>query len=356
MYPQVVQHTRFNNKPLILQQIVWLKLNCPFDGSVKGLCINFFQAVDAVLGTTNYYEQYASNKNSTVDILIPNMARVASLHCLGVLVIDEFQNLNEAASGGEKKMLNFITQLVNTFGVPITLIGTYRALKLFKNAFSPGRRMTNQGDYVWDRMSPGEEWDLFLEKMWRYQWTNQHTALSGPLNKRMYELSQGITDIAVKLYMLAQWKVISDSIMEDQVGKERITVKVLQDVFDRDMRIIRPMILALKRGDKEALEQMEDLVPNWLELDDYLKRTIEKVQIHGELKAAVLSDNVQYSDEMRRLELLKTAAGMGVAEEDAVRITDHVLRNHAAGESIHELRRELAKCIIEGKVTFEEVG
>ena len=55
------------------------------------------------------------------------MCRVGWIHCLGLLVIDEIQHLNQAKSGGAEKMLNFFLQLMNTLGLPVVLIGTYGA-------------------------------------------------------------------------------------------------------------------------------------------------------------------------------------------------------------------------------------
>lgn len=52
LYPQVIHHNGYRNclsSPNT--QLVWLKLECPADGSVKGLCLNFFQAVDDILLT-----------------------------------------------------------------------------------------------------------------------------------------------------------------------------------------------------------------------------------------------------------------------------------------------------------------
>ncbi len=41
-YPQVISHTEYKGSKFPHTQIVWMKLECPFDGSVKGLCTNFF--------------------------------------------------------------------------------------------------------------------------------------------------------------------------------------------------------------------------------------------------------------------------------------------------------------------------
>ena len=42
LYPQVIVHSEYNDIDLNLLQISWLKIDCPYDGSVKALCINFF--------------------------------------------------------------------------------------------------------------------------------------------------------------------------------------------------------------------------------------------------------------------------------------------------------------------------
>ncbi|KZS44924.1 hypothetical protein AWU65_02765 [Paenibacillus glucanolyticus] len=233
LYPQVIQHTAYHNQPLVLDQLVWLKLNCPYDGSIKGLCINFFQAVDAVLGTS-YFKKIVTN-GSTTDTLIPQMAHIASLHCLGTLVIDEIQNLSLAKSGGSEKMLNFFTQLINTIGVPVVLVGTYKALRLFGGSFSQARRGCGQGDMIIDRMSDSEDWDYFISSLWRYQWTATPTKLTEPMKKTIYELTQGIIDIAVKLYMLAQWDAIA--LGETEGGKERITVARLKKVVSEHLQL-----------------------------------------------------------------------------------------------------------------------
>jgi len=87
LYPQVLTHSVYQGQLLNRIQIVWLKLACPFDGSIKGLCLNFFDAVDDVLGTT-YSRDFSRRGLSTVDQLLPAMARIASIHSVDLLVID----------------------------------------------------------------------------------------------------------------------------------------------------------------------------------------------------------------------------------------------------------------------------
>lgn len=85
LYPQVIYHSRYSNRSCTNTQLVWLKLECPSDASVKGLCLNFFQAVDDIL-ETSYYFSYGGRGRRTLNELMPDVARVASFVHLGVLV------------------------------------------------------------------------------------------------------------------------------------------------------------------------------------------------------------------------------------------------------------------------------
>jgi|GEM_PF-3257406 len=198
LYPQVVEHSSYQGIPLVLKQVVWLKLDCPYDGSVKGLCMGFFEALDRAAGT-EYFETYCK-RGATVDVLMIRMAQAARLHCLGVLVIDEMQHLIHAKSGGSEKLLNFTVTLVNTIGVPVVLIGTSKAKSILQGDFRQARRSSGQqGDLIWDRMKNDAAWDIFVLSMWENQWTKNIVPLTDELKDALYHESQGIVDIAVKL-------------------------------------------------------------------------------------------------------------------------------------------------------------
>ena len=333
LYPQVIHHLAYKDQPFIRKQLVWLKLNCPHDGSLKGLCFNFFQAIDANLGT-NYFQKFVS-RGSTVDILIPIMAHIATLHGLGVLVIDEIQNLSFLKSGGAERMLNYFTQLINTIGVPVVLIGTFKAMKLLSGSFSQARRSTGQGDLIMDRLEEGEEWDYFLHNLWTYQWTSKVTKLTDPLKNAMYDLSQGIIDIAVKLYMLAQWEAI------DNGDNERITVSLLKTVINRDMQLVKPLLNVLKRRDPDKLTLVDDLYPNWNELDLFLQRSKEKVNMQGEIRKQLNREDKIEQDQEKLIELVKTAVEFGATPEIAESITKKLLLKNEADTDIVNLRNQV---------------
>jgi hypothetical protein len=256
-YPQIIVHSRYKEQNLSLYQVPWLKLDCPFDGSIKGLCINFFNAVDRLLGT-DYYKKFASGRNS-VDAMLPRMEQVASLHCIGVLIIDEIQHLSLAKSGGSEKMLNFFVTLVNTIGIPVILVGTSKALPVLQGEFRQARRGSGQGDMVWDRMRNDSSWKLLLSGMWGLQWTKKVSPLSQEIIDVLYEESQGIIDIAIKLYAMAQIRAIV-------TGKEFVTEAIILQVAKDSLTLVRPMLEALKSGNLDIIDKYKDITPLDLEV------------------------------------------------------------------------------------------
>jgi len=259
LYPQAIQHTNYMGNPLCLMQLSWVKIDCPFDGSLKGLCLNFFDEVDRILGS-DYLKKFLRGVH-TIDALLPHITQIANLHCLGLLVIDEIQHLSLAKSGGSDKMLNFFVTLVNTIGVPVVLIGTTKAMSVLQGDFRQARRGSGQGDLLWDRMEKTAFWDILIETMWKNQWTKQRVPLSKEIREAIYDESQGIIDIAVKLYAMVQIKAIA-------TGAETFNADTFREVASEKLRLVKPMLDALRSGDPKKLAQYEDITP--ISIEDYI--------------------------------------------------------------------------------------
>ena len=280
-YPQIIEHKKYKNKKLFINQLVWLKLDCPFDGSIKGLCLKFFHSIDQLLGTT-YLNKHGKG---SVESMLPKMSQLALVHGLGVLVIDEIQNLNQAKSGGSQKMLNFFVELVNTIGIPIVLIGTREGLAPITQAFCNARRCTGEGDKNWLPMSNDEEWAKLLKAIWPYQWTEKECPITQEISNVLYQESCGITDIAIKLFMLAQWRAIT-------TGKDKIGIPLITSVAKDSLNSVRPALELIKKGDYNTLiANYPDVFISQTKLDKLKNQYFEKqAKQHKESVANNLSE------------------------------------------------------------------
>lgn len=262
LYPQIIQHSR----PFSLKQVVWLKLDCPYKGSPKQLCINFFAAMDRLLGT-RYQRKYGSTRHG-VDEMMARMAYVVELHALGVLVVDEIQHLRQAPGASRDDLLNFLVTLVNTIGIPVMIIGTLAAVPLLQSAFRQARRASGMGSLTWERLPPGPAWDGFVERMWSFQWTREHTPLTDDIRHVLYQETQGIVDLVVKLFMLAQVHAMQLGVMRGR--DEKLDVGLLRHVAGENFALVAPMIEALRTNNAKALVLFDDLSP----LHDLVQQTI----------------------------------------------------------------------------------
>lgn len=87
----------------------------------------------------------------------------------------------------------------------------------------------------------------------------------------LYDETQGITDLAVKLFMFAQERAIES-------GSEKITADIIRSASRDKFGMLRRVLQALKDGEKSALETYEDVYPTVFK--DYLHALPEGSGVH----------------------------------------------------------------------------
>ena len=299
LYPQVIRHTQYRGIPLVMHQVSWLKIDCSCDGSLKGLCMDFFRELDDLLGTS-YSEQYSSRR-ATLDHMMIAMSRLCVSHNVGVLIIDEIQNLCSAQKGVPEKVLNFFVTLVNTIGVPVIMIGTPKALSILQNEFQQAKRGSGQGDALWERMPNDTSWDLFCQAIWTYQYTKGHIPFTTGMKDALYEEAQGIPFLAVHIYKLVQ----EDAILS---GKESFSEKDLHRISSEKMGLTKPMREAMKTGKEIDLKQYIDITP--FSFSDYK----DNYSIAAETKSPAVKPQKEVTAQEAAI---VTLMGLGLSQEEA---------------------------------------
>ena len=160
--------------------------------------------------------------------------------------------------------------------MPIILVGTYKAMAMLNSEFRLARRSAGLGDFVWDSMRRDETWNTFLESLWRFQYTQKGCRLTPQLNRTLYDVSQGITDLAVKAYMLAQARAITR-------GDETITPGLIRSVAHDSFRMARPILDALKSGNIQELYKVDDVLP--VDIETLLRAITKSAQRPSPIQA-----------------------------------------------------------------------
>ncbi|MGF7060513.1 ATP-binding protein [Brassicibacter mesophilus] len=272
MYPQIIKHEEYKGRALSRTQIVWLKIDCPYDGNLATLCKSFFKTIDDLLGT-RYLEKYGYLNRITSSMML-HMTSLASMYGIGILVIDEIQHLINSKNDPDE-MLNFFVTLTNTIGIPTVLIGTFKALKIFKRDFRQARRAGSEGNIIWDRMTKNsDEWDFFIETLWGFQWLKNKTELTQEIKDFFYNECQGITSVAVNLFILTQERALN-------TDSEKITKQIISKTSKEDLYMIQPMIKALRNNNRLEIMKYEDISIN---LDEIIFKHKNNLQLTGKIK------------------------------------------------------------------------
>ena len=212
-------------------------------------------------------------------------------------------------------MLNFFTTLVNVVGIPILLIGTMKAKKLLQVDFRMARRtLGTGGNIVWERLKNDESWQLLIDTIWDYQYTKKESKLSKEILDMIYNESQGIIDVAVKIYAMSQIRAIS-------TGKEEITVDIIKNVVDKDLKAVKPMIDALKSNDIRRIVQYEDICQ--LDYENILKQNTIDMNLNNKIK--------EYKKEIKKHNISKKEQALykmlelGISKKKSISIIEKIL-------------------------------
>jgi ABC-type iron transport system FetAB ATPase subunit len=259
----VIRHTNYNGAPLAETQLVSLMRNVPDQASARSLCQSFAERADELVGA-NLYATLQLRAYGKRQDYVRALRKIVANHHVGAVVIDEFQNISLARSGGTAELLALIINLHDELGVPIILISTYKSSHLLKSSSEVARRLTDGGFFEIERPLSAfdDEWTALCDTAWRYQWVKEPKPFSEEVVNTLYECSQGITGIMLNVFCTAQIEAIESS-------QESVTPELLSKTFKKLFKPLHPVIDVLKSGDSRNMMRFDDMYLSFVNKTDY---------------------------------------------------------------------------------------
>jgi len=320
-YPQVIHHWEYNARSLVCVQITYLVLRCPHDGTLKSLCLQFFEQIDTKIGTA-YYKQAVGVRGIAPMVML--MKTVATQVSLGLLVIDELQNLGVAKGATAELMLSLFSDILEKVGVSLFVLATPAVQPVLEAGVRNIRKLTSSGDLVIEPVKAGsQQWKTYTEIYWQYNFTKKHGKLTSAVKDAWYGASGGNYAFAAAAFYLAQVDAIGGTEVVDEVAFERVS--------KRQMAFLQPAIAALRSRNPDSLLRFDDLI---------LKRPYEQLQsLVGHPAAKVTAHPDQRFEEE-----LDVADGKKAATRDAKRIASNRLKgkhlSRSQGPAVPPVARE----------------
>lgn len=207
--------------------ILCICVQCPFDSSVKGLLLEILRKVDEVIGG-NYYPN-ALRARTTTDMLIGSVSQVALNH-IGLLVVDEIQNVCNSKNG--KSLVGMLTQLINNSGISICMVDTPESAVFFEQAMQLARRSLG---LQYDVMEYGEDFKMFCEVLYSYQYVKRRTEITDAVMTWLYEHTSGNISVVVSLIHDAQEIAILN-------GREVLNLESLNEAYQQRLSLLHGFI------------------------------------------------------------------------------------------------------------------
>lgn len=233
LFPQVISHQSYHGVPFEKDQLVWLKVDCPGDGTPKGLCSAILQGIDVAMGT-DYAQQIIRNRMSK-DVLLVKVSQLVQSLYLGIIIIDDIQNICSTKRPVSDELLSFMVSMANSLKIPVVMVGSPKILDLLQKEFQQAKRASGEGEIRMNLMpQDSPEWNRFMKILWRYQYTAKRVNFTEKMEKAFFEESVGNPFVAATLYKLVQ----DDAIIST---KETFTASDVRRVADDKMGITAKM-------------------------------------------------------------------------------------------------------------------
>ena len=238
-----------------------LTVQTPFDCSVKSLLFEILRKADEAIDS-NYYEK-AVKARATTDMLIGSVSQVA-LNNIGLLIVDEVQHVVNNRHGAN--LIGALTQLINSSGISICLVGTPESASFFEQAVYLARRSLG---LQYGKLPFNQYFYDFCSTLFEYQYVKQKAEITPAIVEWLYEHSSGVISVVVSLIHDAQEIAIID-------GIEELNMNTLEEAYQKRLFMMhsylepsitrRPQTNKVKRS-VESLQAVEEMK----EINEYVR-------------------------------------------------------------------------------------
>jgi hypothetical protein len=271
LYPQCVEHDSFPQMARGHKQLVWLKVEVPGSGKALDLGRALWLATDIALGTDYSAQKPVADAKSGTVLLNLWLRRVAC-HYLGIMSLDEIQNLFKIGTLAQRKStkaatqrpqlrivddeaLKFILTLINVAKIPIMVSGTHDAMEIFETRMSTSQRLTIEGLIRFEHArTPEDDYfrDILMPALFQYQFLDHKVNCSPQWQAHMHGFTAGLPRLCVNLWIQSQRLAL-------ERNARCIDFRHVDHVMATTMSPGMKGIDALLSGDPRRYAQYEDL-------------------------------------------------------------------------------------------------
>lgn len=270
---QMIGHGSFPRMEGGLQQLVWLSVEVPPSGKAGDLARALMAAWQNAIGGHRFDNWLAKEKIPDGMRALDEWRQVAVAHFLGILHLDEVQNLfklgslkqrtdRKGAAGApalsivEDQVLRWLLYLTNSGQIPLLVSGTPDGIGALTKRLSTLERLNTVGYHPFEpiRLTTGKDLESsFLGVLAKYQYVRKPIAMDELLARLIIDLTGGIHRIIIALWVAAH-RVAFERAQDD------LRIEDFTKAASTWLAPLAPAIAALQTKDPARMSRFEDLV------------------------------------------------------------------------------------------------
>lgn len=274
LFDEVIFHEQYGK-----WQVPVLFIEMAYDGeSVHVLADELLAALDRLFPDAHYVELYVRRRAGNANQRLAKALDLCYEHGVGLIIVDEAQNGpgigridafeathsvvpkrgRKVTSNRESPLIKLLITASNTSHIPMLFSGTLEMKQASGSRFSLLRRLSGNGSDEWHALQRSgsldapSEFEMLFRVLCDFQLVQKPVPASPALANLFFDLTQGIPDTMVKLWIAAQEVAI-------QSGREQISAEVLTAASNRQFKSIHEAIRAMREGNQLVQAAMPDL-------------------------------------------------------------------------------------------------
>ncbi|WP_047218811.1 AAA family ATPase [Delftia lacustris] len=272
-FPQIIEHTSFFRMVSGLQQVVWLSLDVPAGGKATDLAAALMTAWKKATGSSRFDKTLAGEWRNGPQML-DEWRQIASSHFLGLLHLDEIQNLfklptlkiRSRKKPGElppelrvidDQSLKWILTALNEWQIPLLVSGTPDGFGALTKRLSNTERIVTSGYHSFKHFS-GDHHEAFrrhfLPRLGNYQYVSHPLPITEELGDLILKKTAGVQRLIIALWIAAHRVAFERN--DDDLRLEDFRIAA-----DTYLSPVAPAVAALHSNDPGRLSMYEDLSP-----------------------------------------------------------------------------------------------
>ncbi|MDM0065227.1 AAA family ATPase [Variovorax sp. J31P207] len=280
LYPQVIKHQSYPGIIGHHLQVVHLSVNVPAGGRSPDLARALGTQWDlATQG--NRFSRFVDLKKPNGQQMLDEWSLVARAESLGILHLDEIQNLFHIPTLEERRRkkapeqpgpmlrisddnaLKWLLTFINS-GIPTVTSGTYDGIGALTKRLSTMERVSTMGYYSLERFNSIDPKSyfrrIFFKQLLKLQFVKDRIEDSDELARVVIDRTAGIQRLIIALWIAAH-RVAFDRAAASRCKVDNLLLQDFKTAADTYLKLLQPCVKALLSNTPDARSRYEDLVP-----------------------------------------------------------------------------------------------